>query len=420
MNKKYTLGAAMIVKDEIRCIDRCLSTIAPHLDEIVIVDTGSTDGTRERLDTWADAFPDVMRIFDIPWNGHFAEMRNKAHELIESDFILIIDADEWLPTPNRGGEFPWRPIRRALQTTGDTLDGAYIGLYNHLPGGQITTGDFTETLRIIYNSPKFRWFGTVHNQIQRSVIQNPRNGKEPRIASITVILEHDGYNLDNEPKIAKYKKRLPGLIQEINIQKKRGAEDLVAYFTFQLANGYYMCKMFDESLATFRRLKWNDLAEHNQFNAAVLASSVSILKKDYEAMDDYTAHLIKLQPKQPISLLQRGVALFTMEQYVDAYVYVATALALNSAPSTKHTHYLDEAYCCGLLAEVQFRSEQPLEAIQSAKMCLAKYPNHPRMNRILMESYAVIEAGMEIAWEDKNTGLEFVETNGKSKEDKSS
>jgi len=395
----------MIVKDEIRCIDRCLSTIAPNLDEIVIVDTGSTDGTRERLDQWATAYPDVFRIFDIPWTGHFAEMRNKAHELVESDFIFIIDADEWLPSPNMGGEFPWRPIRRALAMEGHRLDGAYIGLHNHLPSGQITTGDFDETLRIVHNNPKFRWFGTVHNQIQRSLLKNPRNGKEPRIANIRVVLEHDGYNLDSETKIAKYKKRIPGLIQEISIQKDRGADDLVAYFTFQLANGYYMVKEFEQSLKTFRKLKWDKLAKHNQFNAAVLATSTAILLKDEEKMDQYSIKLMELKPMQPIALLQRGVALFTMKHLMDAYVFVATAIALNSAPTTKHTHFLDEEYCNGLLAEIYFQTEQPLEAIRAARACMKKYPTHPRMARILMESYATISAGMEVAWEDQNSGL---------------
>ena len=388
----------MIVKDEIRCIDRCLETIVPHLDEVVIVDTGSTDGTLKRLFEWADAYPHV-NIQQKAWTGHFAEMRNYAHSLVESDFIFIVDADEWLPMPNKGGEDPWKPIRRMLVQEGHRLDAAYIGLYNYLPGAQITTGDFSESLRIVHNNPKFRWFGTVHNQIQRSILQNPRNGKEPRIAHIEIVLEHDGYNLDTEPKIAKYRKRLPGLIQEINIQKERGADDLQAYFTFQLANGYYMCKDFNDSLATFAKLKWRHLASHNKFSAAILASSAAIVENDIEGMDRYTAMLMDLRPDQPISYLQRGVALMTMGNIEDAYIFVSTALALNEAPDTKHTHFLDYAYCNGILAEVLYRNTQPLEAIRAAKACLSSYPTHPRMKQILMESFAVISAGIEASKE---------------------
>ena len=411
----YTLGAAMIVKDEMRCIDRCLKTIVPHLDEVVIVDTGSTDGTLEQLHVWKEAYPSKVKVFEIPWSGHFADMRNKAHALVESDFILIIDADEWIPAPNRAGRYPWRPIRRALAQEGHRIDGAYFGLYNYLPGQQITTGDYTDNnLRIVHNNPNFRWFGTVHNQIQRSIIENPRNGKEPLIATIGVTIEHDGYNLDSAVKVEKYKKRLGGLIQEISIQKKRGADDLVAYFTFQLANGYYMCKMFDESLATFRKLKWDNLAKHNQFNAAVLASSTAILKKDEPAMNDYTIRLMELQPLQPISLLQRGIALFTMQDFLDAYVFVATGIALNGSPNIKQSHFLDEEYCNGVLAEIYFQTDQPLEAIRAARTCLKKYPTHPRMIRILSDSYAVISAGLEVGWEDSKTNLKLVDLDGQS------
>src|SRR5579883_1951392 len=83
-----TLSAAIIVKNEERHLPECLSSLAGLVDEIVIVDTGSTDRTRE-IAASAGA-----RIFDFPWMGDFSAARNHALNQVRGDWTLYIDADE--------------------------------------------------------------------------------------------------------------------------------------------------------------------------------------------------------------------------------------------------------------------------------------------------------------------------------------
>ncbi len=82
------LGACMIVKDEEKSIGRCLIALKGNVDEIVIVDTGSSDRTMEI------ARESGAEIFSFEWKNRFDDARNFSFSKSRSDWILIIDADE--------------------------------------------------------------------------------------------------------------------------------------------------------------------------------------------------------------------------------------------------------------------------------------------------------------------------------------
>lgn len=82
------LSLVMIVKNEEKHIRKCIQHAKKYVDEIIVGDTGSTDRTKEIL----GKLP--VKVIDIPWNGHFAEARNKVIEHATGDWILVLDADE--------------------------------------------------------------------------------------------------------------------------------------------------------------------------------------------------------------------------------------------------------------------------------------------------------------------------------------
>jgi glycosyltransferase involved in cell wall biosynthesis len=82
------LSLALIAKNEARCLARCLRSVQPILDEIVVVDTGSTD------QTVAIARGFDARISRFTWTEDFAAARNFALEQTTGDWILVLDADE--------------------------------------------------------------------------------------------------------------------------------------------------------------------------------------------------------------------------------------------------------------------------------------------------------------------------------------
>ena len=111
------LSAAMIVRNEERHLPGCLASLEGVVDEIVVVDTGSTDGTV------AIATSHGARVFHHPWADDFSTPRNVSLDHARGRWVLLIDADERL-----------QPVDRALVAA--LLDGAdeaaFLGHVNFL------------------------------------------------------------------------------------------------------------------------------------------------------------------------------------------------------------------------------------------------------------------------------------------------
>ena len=89
------IALVMIVRNEARCIERCLASARPWVDEMLVLDTGSVDATAEI------AAHCGARVAHFPWADDFAAARNAALALTDAPWRLVLDADEWL---DQGGD----------------------------------------------------------------------------------------------------------------------------------------------------------------------------------------------------------------------------------------------------------------------------------------------------------------------------
>ena len=145
-NKKITIGAAIIAKNESALISRCLESIR-GLDEIVVVDTGSTDNTKEIAGKYTD------KVFDdFTWDDNFAKARNHVKAKVTADWILSIDCDEILHDISKLRE----AVELAEQRGVLAIDCALIAEDN----GQRNTYP-----RLFKNSPQINWVGAIHNHL---------------------------------------------------------------------------------------------------------------------------------------------------------------------------------------------------------------------------------------------------------------
>ncbi len=95
--KHPSLSLCMIVKNEEKYLPRCLESLKPIVDEMIIVDTGSTDTTKDIAEVFG------AKLFDFEWTGDFSEARNHSLEKASGDWILVMDADEIIPAKDHKG-----------------------------------------------------------------------------------------------------------------------------------------------------------------------------------------------------------------------------------------------------------------------------------------------------------------------------
>ena len=84
------IAATLIGRNEARCLARCLESVAPFVDRIVVLDTGSTDRTV------VIAKAAGAEVHHLPWPDDFAEARNHVMACADADWNLMLDADEWI------------------------------------------------------------------------------------------------------------------------------------------------------------------------------------------------------------------------------------------------------------------------------------------------------------------------------------
>lgn len=147
-----TVSLCMIVKDEEEVLARCLESAKGLADEIVIVDTGSADGTRAIAAEYTD------RIFDFPWNDSFADARNYAFSKGTGEYLMWLDADDVIE-----GEDRERFLRLKESLTGE--EDVVMLPYEAAFDGQGRPVFSYYRERLLRNHRGFRWEGAVHEAI---------------------------------------------------------------------------------------------------------------------------------------------------------------------------------------------------------------------------------------------------------------
>ena len=143
----------MIVKNEERILARCLDSLAGLMDEIIIVDTGSTDATKEIAARYTE------RIYDFAWTGDFSEARNFAFSKAKMEYIYSADADEVLDEENRAA---FLQLKETLLPEIEIVQMYYA---NQLSHGTIYNYDKELRPKLFKRNRTFRWQGAIHEQI---------------------------------------------------------------------------------------------------------------------------------------------------------------------------------------------------------------------------------------------------------------
>ena len=170
------LSLSMIVRDEEARLGECLRSVKGFADELVVVDTGSSDATV------AVAEAAGARVERITWPGDFAPARNQALEFLNGDWVLVLDADEQLRAEAI-------PALKALMAQPDVL---VINLLRYEVGAAMAP--YSSVSRLFRRHPSIQWSRPYHSMIDDSVRTLLETEPQWRIADCSEpAILHDGY-----------------------------------------------------------------------------------------------------------------------------------------------------------------------------------------------------------------------------------
>ncbi len=148
-----TISLCMIVKNEEAVLARCLDRVSNLVDEIVIVDTGSTDRTKQIAEKYTGL------IFDFPWIDDFAAARNYSFTHATQEYIFWLDADDVL---DEEAQKRFRDLRKTLDGAVDVVTMPY-----HLAFDEYGNLSFSlRRNRLVKREKGFQWRGKVHEYLE--------------------------------------------------------------------------------------------------------------------------------------------------------------------------------------------------------------------------------------------------------------
>ena len=163
-----SISLCMIVKNEEKVLARCLDSIADLMDEIIIVDTGSTDRTKEIAGRYTDL------LYDFKWTGNFSDARNFSFSKATKEYIYCADADEVLDEENRK--------RFKLLKTGLLPEIEIVQMYysNQLSFNTIYNYDEELRPKLFKRLRQFVWENAIHEAVRL----------EPLVYESDIVIKH--------------------------------------------------------------------------------------------------------------------------------------------------------------------------------------------------------------------------------------
>lgn len=209
------ISVCTICKNEEHNIEKMLLSVKKYGFEIVVVDTGSSDHTKEI------AFKYTDKVFDFEWKDDFSAARNYAASLASNNWILVMDADEWIE------EINFEAVEALMNNFPDFAGSIWM---NNITGTPQNPGPVSRChLERLYDRRKYKYISPIHEHL---AVKYPSIEFDTLLVGIT--LGHSGYCLDEEQKQAKAKRNIDLL------NKQLLSEPNNPYIYYQLGKGYML------------------------------------------------------------------------------------------------------------------------------------------------------------------------------------
>jgi len=340
----------MIAKDEEKWLEQCLNSVKEIVDEIIIVDTGSTDKTKEIAKKFN------AKVIDFKWVDDFSAARNESIKHATKDWILVLDADETL---DKDGLEAVKELVNGKENdaflflqknyTNDSKIAGFVD-EEHKNGNKAYSGWYGSFIaRLFRNKKGYEFHGTVHELVEPSI-----EGKNGKIAAADVKIHHYG---NANPDIAKKKREF-----YLELCKKKMKQKPEASSYYELGILYRENNDFEDSIKSFKKSIELDPKQ----SMALYELGIIYEKQNNfdEAIKNYTESLRIKENSEAFQNL--GVCYLKKGMLKESYASLVKAMLLNP---NKYTIYNN-------LGAVLERSGNYESAVQMLEIAVKLNPNN--------------------------------------------
>lgn len=305
------LSLCMIVKNEENDLPRCLDSVKDIVDEMIIVDTGSTDSTLDVIKSY-----DVKPYF-FEWNDNFSDARNYSLDKATGDWILLMDADDELESEDK---------QSVLDLIKDSDADAYFFETICYVGENKGVNELKNlNVRLIRNNKDYRFTGAIHEQIASNIDKIKENAK---ILTSPIRVYHYGYMDKNIEEKNKRERNIKILKKELESDPKN------TFLIFSMGNEYYALNDYNKALEYYKE-------SYEKFNPNIGFSSTLVIRisMSYEQLGLYKKALnmieegLRYYPKYTDLVYLKGCILNKLGRYTLAINCFYKCIVMGKPPA---------------------------------------------------------------------------------------
>jgi len=231
---RLPVSVCIIAKNEEQYIEQCLRKLLRYDMEIVVVDTGSTDKTKEIATRYTD------KLFDFVWCDDFSAARNFAVSKASNNWILILDCDEYVQ------EMDVAKLRTCMQKYAKNVGVVEIrNVYTIEEGGVSKESIQIDEVPRFYNRNYYEYRFRIHEQITPKQLDN-YDELVLETFHLPIVIKHYGYDIPKQEMMKKQERNLNLLLNSIG--ETEGMDD---YIYFQIGQSYNVLGDYEKAMESY-------------------------------------------------------------------------------------------------------------------------------------------------------------------------